>query len=83
VNNLMPGYTRTDRLEDLAAHIARTRRGSARRRRARPGRAETPAGRLGEPEELAALAAFLASERAGFITGQSIAVDGGWIRSLL
>ena len=44
---------------------------------------EIPAGRLGEPRELAALAAFLASERAGYITGQSIAVDGGWIRSLL
>ena len=40
-------------------------------------------GRLGEPTEFAALAAFLASERASYITGQSIAVDGGWIRSLL
>jgi 3-oxoacyl-[acyl-carrier protein] reductase len=82
VNNLMPGYTRTDRLEDLAAHIARTRGISVEEARASWER-ETPAGRLGEPEELAALAAFLASERAGFITGQSIAVDGGWIRSLL
>lgn len=40
-------------------------------------------GRLGEPRGLAALAAFLASERASYITGTSIAVDGGWIRSLL
>ena len=39
--------------------------------------------RVGEPREFEALAAFLASDRASYITGQSIAVDGGWIRSLL
>ena len=39
--------------------------------------------RLGEPHEFAAMAAFLASERASYVTGQSVAVDGGWIRSLL
>ena len=39
--------------------------------------------RLGEPREFAALAAFLVSERASYITGTSIQVDGGWIRSLL
>jgi 3-oxoacyl-[acyl-carrier protein] reductase len=44
--------------------------------------AEIPMRRLGEPREFAALAAFLASARAGYITGQSIAVDGGWIRGL-
>ena len=44
---------------------------------------QTPAGRLGEPRELAALVAFLASERAGYLTGQSIAVDGGFARGLL
>jgi 3-oxoacyl-[acyl-carrier protein] reductase len=42
-----------------------------------------PMGRMGEPREFAALAAFLASERASYITGQSMAVDGGWIRGLL
>jgi 3-oxoacyl-[acyl-carrier protein] reductase len=40
-------------------------------------------GGVGEPRELAALAAFLVSERASYITGSSIAVDGGWIRSIL
>jgi 3-oxoacyl-[acyl-carrier protein] reductase len=40
-------------------------------------------GRMGEPREFAALAAFIASERASYITGTSIPVDGGWIRSLL
>ena len=44
---------------------------------------EIPMRRLGEPKEFAALAAFLASERASYITGQSIAVDGGWIKSML
>ena len=38
-------------------------------------------GRLGDPKEFAALAAFLVSERASYVTGSSIAVDGGWIRS--
>jgi 3-oxoacyl-[acyl-carrier protein] reductase len=78
VNNLLPGYTRTDRVEQLSRAT-----GNA------PGAAftkwekEIPMGRLGEPREFAALAAFLASERASYITGSSIAVDGGWIRGLL
>lgn len=41
-----------------------------------------PLGRLGEPEEVAALAVFLCSQRAGYITGQSICVDGGLVRSI-
>jgi 3-oxoacyl-[acyl-carrier protein] reductase len=82
VNNLIPGYTRTERLVELAeAHTARTGAPSSdyysRLER------EIPARRLGEPRELAALAAFLASERASYVTAQSIAVDGGWIRGLL
>ena len=42
--------------------------------------AEIPAGRLGRPEELAALIVFLMSERAGYVTGQIIAADGGWVQ---
>ncbi len=41
---------------------------------------EIPAGRLGEPEELAALILFLMSERAGYLTGQCLVSDGGWIK---
>jgi 3-oxoacyl-[acyl-carrier protein] reductase len=40
-------------------------------------------GRLGEPHEFAATVAFLASERASYVTAASIAVDGGWIRTVL
>ena len=82
VNNLMPGYTATERLDELANHIADTK--GVEPSAAYAGWAEqVPMGRVGEPREFAALAAFLASDRASYITGQSIAVDGGWIRSLL
>jgi 3-oxoacyl-[acyl-carrier protein] reductase len=82
VNSILAGYTRTDRVEQLAEATA-TKEGI------KPGdvlarfEREIPMKRLGEPKELAALAAFLASDRAAYITGQSIAVDGGWIRGLL
>jgi 3-oxoacyl-[acyl-carrier protein] reductase len=82
VNNLLPGYTRTERLIELAEASARRAGTPVEEWNARLIR-DIPAGRLGDPSELAALAAFLASERAGYVTGQSIAVDGGWIRGLL
>jgi 3-oxoacyl-[acyl-carrier protein] reductase len=84
VNNILPGYTRTERVEELADSTA-AREGGGKSRADILARFEgqIPMRRLGEPAEFAALAAFLASERASYITGQSIAVDGGWIRSLL
>lgn len=82
VNCLLPGYTRTDRLEELAQRNAESRGTTPEEARAQWER-EIPMGRLGEPREFAALAAFLASERASYITGTSIQVDGGWVRSLL
>jgi 3-oxoacyl-[acyl-carrier protein] reductase len=82
VNNILPGYTRTERVESLADSTAKKEGIEPRDVLLRFER-EIPMGRLGEPRELAALAAFLSSERASYITGQSIAVDGGWIRSLL
>jgi 3-oxoacyl-[acyl-carrier protein] reductase len=82
VNNLMPGYTRTERLEQLAANSMKEKNIS-REEAFAAWEKQIPMGRLGEPREFAALAAFLASERASYITAQSIAVDGGWIRALL
>lgn len=82
VNNLMPGYTRTERLEQLAAANA-SAKGTTREEAFRQWEHQIPMGRVGEPHEFAALATFLASERASYVTAQSIAVDGGWIKSLL
>lgn len=82
VNNLLPGYTRTDRVEELA-RAAASKSGASGKETFSKWEKEIPMGRLGEPREFGALAAFLASERASYITGSSIAVDGGWIRSLL
>jgi len=82
VNNILPGYTRTERVEQLNAAAA-AREGVAVEEVARRVAAQVPMGRLGEPHEFGALAAFLVSERASYITGQSIAVDGGWIRALM
>lgn len=81
VNNALPGYTRTKRVEELATRIAAA---TDMTREEAIGRweAQIPMGRIGEPSEFAALVAFLASERASYITGTSITVDGGWVRSL-
>ncbi len=82
VNNVMPGYTNTERLEELAHRIAETKGITVAEAKA-AWESEVPMARLAEPPELAALVTFLASERAGYITGTSIPVDGGWIRALL
>jgi 3-oxoacyl-[acyl-carrier protein] reductase len=82
VNNIMPGYTRTERVEELARMMAEKEEITPAEFIARWEK-EIPMRRLGKPREFAALAAFLVSERASYITGTSIPVDGGWIRSLL
>lgn len=81
VNNLLPGWTRTERIDELAEANAARQGITADAYRERIA-ADIPMHRLGEPREFAALAAFLASERASYITAQSIAVDGGWIRAI-
>ena len=82
VNNILPGYTRTERVVGLAEATA-AREGITSDEATARWEAEIPMRRLGEPREFAALAAFLCSERASYITGTSVPVDGGWIRSLL
>ncbi len=82
VNTVLPGFTATERLDSLAD--ATTKRTGATRDAVFAGWiAQTPAGRLGKPEETAATIVFLASDRAGFTTGQAILVDGGAVNTLL
>ena len=81
VNNILPGYTRTERVEELAEMMAQKEGITAVEFKAKWER-EIPMRRLGEPREFAALAAFLVSEKASYITGTSIQVDGGWVRSI-
>lgn len=82
VNNVCPGYTRTQRLEELAETLAR-QAGVASEAILERWSSQIPLRRVAHPEEFAAVVAFLASERASYITGASIPVDGGWARSLL
>ncbi len=82
VNTVLPGFTATERLDELAkATVARL--GGTSEAVFDRWRAQTPAARLGQPEEVAAMITFLASANAGFVTGQAICVDGGAARSLL
>jgi len=76
VNVLAPAYLRTGPVERAAADLA-ARRGSDVETEVRAMARHIPLGRVGEPSELGALAAFLASDRAGFITGTVQLVDGG------
>lgn len=82
VNCVAPGYTATSRLGELAAATSKTR--GVTESEVRAGWiASTPAGRLGEPAEVADLVAFLCSTRAGYVNGTVIAIDGGQTRGLL
>ena len=73
VNDVATGRFATDRLAANWGGREQMERGAAE---------DVPAGRLGDPEEYGDLVAFLASERAGYITGTSISIDGGLVRSV-
>ena len=81
VNNVGPGYTETERLSALAESRAQAAGVTSEEIRSRWA-ADLPLRRLGKPEEIADAIVFLASERAGYITGQTLLVDGGSYKGL-
>src|SRR5438552_1688332 len=81
VNNVGPGYTATDRLKELAKTRAKAS-GKTEKEILDSFASDAPLKRLGEPRELADTIVWLASERASYITGQTILVDGGVYKGL-
>ena len=81
VNNVAPGYTATERLKQIIAKRSQEAGVSPAEFEARFG-AEASLKRIGQPEEIADAIVWLASERASFITGQTLLVDGGWFKGI-
>src|SRR6266446_7271853 len=82
VNNVAPGYTLTERQDELAG-VRGKASGKSKEDIIGLWAAQVPMRRLASPEEIAAAVTFLASERASYITGVTLQVDGGWVRGLL
>ena len=81
INNVCPGWTETERVGEILQ--ARATGGSSLEDEMNKITRSVPMGRMAQPEELAAAIAFLCSERAGYITGVSLPVDGGAFRGLM
>jgi 3-oxoacyl-[acyl-carrier protein] reductase len=82
VNVICPGYMATDRVTQLAE--TRSAGSGKSVEEVMAGLVDNiPAGRMGDPKELGDLVAFLASERAAYITGTTIQIDGGYVRGLM
>ena len=82
VNNVCPGIIFTDRIKQLAS-VRAEESGITYDQALENMTANIPLGRIGDPEEFANLVVFLASEKSSYITGTTIQVDGGMVRSLL
>lgn len=82
VNTVLPGFTRTARLEDLAEEI-QEETGQSYDEVEADWADQNALPRIGEPEEFAATVAFLASDRAGYVTGVAVPVDGGRSKHIL
>jgi 3-oxoacyl-[acyl-carrier protein] reductase len=73
LNTLLPGRIATDRAYSMSGSPEEAEAAAAK---------EVPAGRMGQPDEMAAAAAFFCSTRAAYVTGETLAVDGGMTRSI-
>jgi 3-oxoacyl-[acyl-carrier protein] reductase len=82
INCVLPGSVRTDRMIELSQSRAEKEKISLDQVFAERAK-EIPAGRLGEPDEIGSVVAFLCSQQAGYITGTTITIDGGLTRTLL
>ncbi|TFF85416.1 MAG: SDR family oxidoreductase [Promethearchaeota archaeon] len=80
VNVVCPGPTLTDRMKELIASSVQAT-GKSKEEVEKTWTEQIPLGRLGKPEELANLVVFLASEKASYILGTTIQVDGGFVKS--
>jgi 3-oxoacyl-[acyl-carrier protein] reductase len=81
VNNVAPGWTLTSRQEEHALTRG-ARLGKSKEEMIEGWVSEVPMQRMARPDEIASAVVFLASERASYITGQTLVVDGGWVKSL-
>ncbi len=81
VNNILPGFTRTERLESLVAIWAKQQNISITEMEARLFKL-IPSGRFADPKEVAVVAAFLATPAASYVNGVSLPVDGGRLNSI-
>jgi 3-oxoacyl-[acyl-carrier protein] reductase len=81
VNNVAPGYTLTNRIYDLAVHKAKLTDKSHEEVLVDMSK-EIPINRMASPEEIASIVVFLASRQASYVTGSTIAVDGGLIKGM-
>lgn len=81
INNVCPGYTLTARLDELSGRLAKTEGVDSNEIQLRWAR-QVPLRRLGRPEEFADAVVFLASERASYLTGVSLSVDGGLVKGI-
>ncbi len=81
VNNILPGSTKTERLDELISAWAYMNN-KTEDEMALELEKELPIGRFGRPEEIGGVVAFIASPAASYITGTSIPVDGGKIKSI-
>jgi 3-oxoacyl-[acyl-carrier protein] reductase len=82
VNQVMPGVTETERMETIVRRVAQERGCSPDHVRQEMA-AQIPLGRPASPSEIASFVTFLASDRASYVTGTAIQVDGGYVKSVL